>query len=156
VGQPVCVHVVGLAEAVAAANHGRIDRIAPMAEAGTRAIGVVVVLDNPGERLRAGQYGQALVRLADPNLRLTVPITAVTQASGQEQVWTIERGTLVRRIVVTGRRDVAHGRVEVLEGLGEEAVVLGTTFDNLKEGALAQVRREGAEAAQIATPQNKS
>ena len=44
---------------------GRIDRIAPAAEAGTRAIGVVVVLDNKDERFRAGQYAQARVALAD-------------------------------------------------------------------------------------------
>ena len=50
----------------AATVPGRIDRIAPAAEAGTRAIGVVVVLDNRGERFRAGQYAQARVALADP------------------------------------------------------------------------------------------
>ena len=59
---------------------GRIDRIAPAAEAGTRAIGVVVSLDNKGERFRAGQYGQARVELADDATRLTVPDGAVGQA----------------------------------------------------------------------------
>ena len=97
---------------------GRIDRIAPAAEAGTRAIGVVVVLDNQGERFRAGQYGQARVALADTTERMTVPIAAVGQASGQDYVWAIERQALVRRIVVTGRRDVASGRIEVDQGTG--------------------------------------
>ena len=97
---------------------GRIDRIAPAAEAGTRAIGVVVALDNKGERFRAGQYAQARVELADPAERLTVPSGAVGQASGQDFVWAIEKGALVRRIVVTGRRDAAAGRVEVVKGLG--------------------------------------
>ena len=144
-GQPVQVKVEGQTTPVP----GKIDRIAPSAEAGTRAIGVVVVLDNQGERFRAGQYAQARVELADPSERMTVPAGAVGQASGQDYVWTIERGALVRRIVVTGRRDPAGGRAEVIQGLVPEAVLLAVRFDNLKEGAPALVvaQRTGASAA---------
>ena len=156
VGQPVAVQVEGQTPAEAARNGGRIDRIAPMAEAGTRAIGVVVVLDNKGEKLRAGQYGEARVVLADDSRRLTVPLAAVSQSAGQEQVWTIERGALVRRIVVTGRRDVASGRVEVLRGLADDALVLAASFDNLKDGALAQVRGDVPAAASATVPASKS
>ena len=156
VGQPVSVRVEGQSEEEAARNRGRIDRIAPMAEPGTRAIGVVVVLDNKDERLRAGQYGEAMVRLDDASRRLTVPLAAVSQSSGQEQVWTIEHGVLVRRIVVTGRKDVAGGRVEVLSGLADDATVLAASFDNLKEGALAQVRGATPAAASATVPASRS
>ncbi|HEU4459642.1 MAG TPA: efflux RND transporter periplasmic adaptor subunit [Methylibium sp.] len=138
VGQPVTVGVEGRAEPVA----GRIDRIAPQAEAGTRAIAVVVTIANADERLRAGQYAQAQVLIDDPTPRLTVPVAALSQASGQDQVWTIEHGALVRRIVITGRRDDAGGRIEVLKGLAPEADLLALRFENLKEGA--QARFEGA------------
>lgn len=141
-GQAVLVSVEGRAEPVS----GRIDRIAPAAEAGTRAIGVVVALDNADERLRAGQYAQARVTLDDPTPRLTVPAEAISQAGGQDQVWTIENGALVRRIVITGRRDGAAGRVEVLRGLAPDVQLLATRFDNLKEGALAQVGGAGSAA----------
>ena len=155
-GQAVAVQVEGRSEAVT----GRIDRIAPMAEAGTRAIGVVVALANADERLRAGQYARGEVLLDDPTPRLTVPATALSQASGQDQVWTIEKGALVRRIVVTGRRDAASGRVEVLKGLDADAQVLAARFDNLKEGALAQVGdavpASGATASGTAKPAAKS
>ena len=144
-GQPVQVLVEGQATPVP----GKIDRISPAAEAGTRAIGVVVVLDNRSERFRAGQYAQARVELADTRERLTVPATALGQASGQDYVWTIERGALVRRIVVTGRNDPASGRAEVTQGLMPDAVLLAVRFDNLKEGAPALVvaQRSGASAA---------
>ena len=118
---------------------GRIDRIAPAAETGTRAIGVVVALDNKGERYRAGQYAQARVELADDANRLTVPTGAVGQASGQDFVWAIENGALVRRIVITGRKDPASGRVEVSKGLTAETQILAARFDNLKEGAQARI-----------------
>jgi RND family efflux transporter MFP subunit len=128
---------------------GRIDRIAPSAEAGTRAIGVVVVLENKGEKFRAGQYAEAHVVLADDATRLTVPSGAVGQASGQDYVWTIEKGALVRRIVITGRKDAAAGRVEVSKGLDSEAQILAARFDNLKEGTQARIvaQRSGAGAS---------
>jgi RND family efflux transporter MFP subunit len=144
-GQAATIRIEGFSETVS----GRIDRIAPAAEAGTRAIGVVVVLDNKDERFRAGQYAQARVAIADPTERLTVPIAAVGQASGQDFVWTIEKDALVRRIVVTGRRDVETGRVEVIKGLAGDAQILAMRFDNLKEGAPAKVvsRRTAVDAA---------
>jgi membrane fusion protein, multidrug efflux system len=70
---------------------------------------------------------------------VTVPSGAVGQASGQDFVWAIEKGALVRRIIVTGRRDAASGRVEVVKGLGLDAQILAVRFDNLKEGAPAKV-----------------
>jgi hypothetical protein len=80
---------------------------------------------------------------------MTVPSGAVGQASGQDFVWAIEKGALVRRIVVTGRRDAASGRVEVVKGLGADAQILAVRFDNLKEGAPAKVvaQRSVANAA---------
>jgi RND family efflux transporter MFP subunit len=143
-GQPATMRIEGTNTDV----DGRIDRIAPAAEAGTRAIGVVVVLDNRGERFRAGQYAQASVSIADATERTTVPIAAVGQASGQDYVWTIEKGALVRRIVVTGRRDLASGRVEIVKGLNDDAQLLAMRFDNLKEGAPAKVvpRRGSADS----------
>ena len=145
-GQEVEVRVEGQLESV----RGRIDRIAPAAEAGTRAIGVVVTLDNKGERYRAGQYAQARVEVADDTGRLTIPAGAVGQASGQDFVWAIENGALVRRIVITGRKDPAAGRVEVSKGLTAQTQILAARFDNLKEGAPARVvaaRATGAASA---------
>lgn len=134
-GMPVQVKVEGVEEPVEA----RIARIAPAAEPGTRSIGVTLVLDNPKELYRAGQYAAAKVVLPDDTQRLTVPMAAVSRNSGQEQVWMIENGALARRIVTTGRSDAREGRVEILSGLKPEAQVLAARFDNLREGDKAQV-----------------
>ena len=199
-GLAVQVQVEGLAQPLA----GKLARIAPVAEPGTRAIGVAVVLDNPGERLRAGQYAQATVQLADGQRRLMVPLAALEGAAGplaaaapgspasaaannqvsatvasqvvatagnrsaataagphsagasapahpaaavadigtgQDRLWLVERGRLVRRVVTLGQRDEAGGRVEVLAGIDEHAQVLAARFDNLREGADARVVR---------------
>jgi len=136
-GLPVQLRVEGLAQPVA----GRIARIAPRAEPGTRSIGVTIELPNGDERLRAGQYALARATLADDTERLTVPIGAVGSTAGQDHVWLIENGVLARRAVTLGRRDDNSGRVEVLQGLQHDSQVLGARFDNLREGHQATVQR---------------
>lgn len=141
-GQKLAVRVEGAADPV----EGRIDRIAPMAEAGTRGIRVVVLLPNPQEVFRAGQYASALVSIDDSAQRLTIPASAIGQSSGQDFVWTVEKGALVRRLVITGRRDNANGRVEVTSGLAADTQVVAARFDTLKEGSPAKIVAKGAGA----------
>lgn len=145
-GMAVQVKVEGVDEPVEA----KIARIAPSAEPGTRSIGVTLVLDNPKELYRAGQYAVAKVVLQDDTQRLTVPIAAISRNAGQEQVWMIEKGALVRRIVTTGRSDAREGRVEVLNGLKPEAQVLAARFDNLREGDKASIVPAKAKVASSA------
>jgi RND family efflux transporter MFP subunit len=134
-GMAVQVLVEGMQQPV----EGRIARIAPAAEPGTRSIGVTIALPNPKEALRAGQYAVARATLADDTQRLTLPATAIGQTSGQDHVWVIAEGALARRAVTLGRRDDREGRVEVLAGVAPGNQVLGARFDNLREGAKALV-----------------
>ena len=134
-GMAVEVQVEGVDQAVA----GRIARIAPAAEPGTRSIGVTIALANPKEVLRAGQYALARATLADDADRLTLPASAVANTSGQDHVWVIESGGLARRAVTLGRKDAREGRVEVLQGVTPASQVLAARFDNLREGAKALV-----------------
>ncbi|PTT79224.1 efflux RND transporter periplasmic adaptor subunit, partial [Pelomonas sp. HMWF004] len=145
-GMPVQVKVEGVDAPVQA----KIARISPAAEPGTRSIGVTLVLDNPKELYRAGQYAVAQVVLADDTQRLTVPMAAISRNAGQEQVWVIDNGALVRRIVTTGRSDTREGRVEVLSGLKPESQVLAARFDNLREGDKASIVAAKAKVASAA------
>jgi membrane fusion protein, multidrug efflux system len=142
-GMPVQVRVEGVDKPVT----GTLARIAPAAEAGARSIGVTIALANPKELFRAGQYALAKVVLADPVLRMTLPVAAVGSNAGQEHVWLIENGVLLRRAVTTGRRDNASSRVEVLQGLLPGTQVLAARFDNLREGTKAAVVAKTAPAA---------
>ena len=151
-GMAVQVQVEGVDQPVEA----RISRIAPAAEPGTRSIGVTLALDNPKEAFRAGQYAVAKVTLADEQQRLTVPLAAVSSNAGQEGVWLIDNGALVRRIVTTGRRDLREGRVEVLNGLTPAAQVLAARFDNLRDGAKASVVATKAKVASSAVSASAS
>ena len=107
-GQKVRVRVEGLETPV----DGTIDRIAPAAEPGTRAIGVTVVVPNREEKLRAGQFAVATLVLPDATPRLTLPLAAVQGPDGAAQVWAIEGGALARRSVTLAgaarRRDASR------------------------------------------------
>lgn len=152
-GMAVDVQVEGVAQPVA----GRIARIAPAAEPGTRSIGVTIELPNPKETLRAGQYALARATLADDNDRLTLPAAAVGSTSGQDHVWVIESGVLARRAVTVGRRDAREGRVEVLQGVTPASQVLAARFENLREGAKALVvasKTAPVASAAASTPAN--
>jgi len=153
-GMPVSVRVEGLAQPVA----GRIARIAPAAEPGTRSIGVTIELANPDETLRAGQYALARAVLPDDQERLTLPAIAVGNTAGQDHVWMIENGVLARRAVTLGRRDEREGRVEVLQGVDPASQILAARFDNLREGAKALIvasKSSAVASSAASTPLNK-
>jgi membrane fusion protein, multidrug efflux system len=142
-GQPVALRVEGSANTV----NGTLARIAPAADAGSRSIGVAVLVPNRDERLRAGQFATAAVTVPDSVQRLTVPQTAVVQAGGQDAVWVIDNGALARRVVTLGRNDAKNGRVEITQGLTAQSQVLAVRFENLKDGGKALIGAAPALAA---------
>jgi RND family efflux transporter MFP subunit len=119
---------------------GRVERINPAAEPGTRAILVYVGIPNADGALRGGMFATGRIALAASVPVATLPATAVRIEAGQSFVWTVEGGKLVKRGVVIGRRDDAAGRIEVKTALPPDVPVLEGRFDNLKDGAPAMVR----------------
>lgn len=136
-GKPVELVIDGFGER---RFSGRVERINPATEPGTRSILVYVGIPNPDGALRGGMFATGRIALAASAPVPTLPATAVRTEGGQSYVWLLEDGKLVRRNVVTGARDAAAGRVEVRTALPAGAPVLGARFDNLKEGAPAIVR----------------
>ena len=119
---------------------GRIERINPATEPGTRAIFVFVGIPNPNSDLRGGMFATGRIALAAGAPVMSLPLSAVRNEGGQTFVWAIEDGKLVRRMVVIGRRDEESGRVELKTALPPTLKVLAARFENLKEGAPALVK----------------
>jgi len=137
IGMPVELAVDGFGDRKFA---GRIERINPSTEPGTRAILVFVGVPNPNNELRGGMFSTGRVALAASVPVMSLPSIAVRSEGGQTYVWTIEDGKLVKRMVVVGRRDEENGRVEIKTALPATVKVLAARFDNLKEGAPALVK----------------
>ncbi|MFO1281332.1 MAG: efflux RND transporter periplasmic adaptor subunit [Burkholderiales bacterium] len=119
---------------------GRIGRINPATEPGTRAILVYVGLRNADAALRGGMFATGRIALAAGAPAATLPLAAVRTEAGQSHVWAIEGGKLVRRMVVLGKRDDDAGVVEIRTALSPDLPVLATRFENLKEGSPALVK----------------
>ncbi|HSV17912.1 MAG TPA: efflux RND transporter periplasmic adaptor subunit [Casimicrobiaceae bacterium] len=137
IGMPVDFAVDGFGER---RFTGRVERINPSTEAGTRAILVYVSLPNNDAALRAGMFATGRIALAASAPAPTLPATAIRTEAGQSYVWAIDNGKLVRRIVLLGRRDETSGRVEIKTALAATVPVLASKFDNLKDGAPALVK----------------
>jgi RND family efflux transporter MFP subunit len=137
IGMPVDLSVDGFGERRFA---GRVERINPSTEPGTRAIFVYVTLPNNDAALKSGMFTTGRIALAASAPAPTLPATAVRTEAGQSFVWVIDNGKLSRRIVLLGRRDVTSGFVEVKTALPAKLPVLAARFDNLKEGAAALVK----------------
>ncbi|MFO1315951.1 MAG: efflux RND transporter periplasmic adaptor subunit [Burkholderiales bacterium] len=132
---------------------GRIERINPATEPGTRAIHVFVGIPNPDRALRGGMFATGRVALAAGAPVRSLPAAAVRSEGGQTFVWAIEDGKLAKRMVVTGRRDEETGRIEIKTALPPALKVLAARFENLKEGAPALVKaQDGAPPKASATP----
>jgi len=131
---------------------GRVERINPAAEPGTRAILVYVGIPNADGALRGGMFATGRIALAASAPVPTLPATAIRTEAGQTYVWTVEGGKLVKRIVMTGRKDDATGRVEIKTVLAPNTPVLAAKFDNLKDGAPAIVKATVPAPAPAAAP----
>jgi RND family efflux transporter MFP subunit len=136
-GMPVDLSIDGFGER---RFSGRVERINPATEPGTRAIVVYVGIPNVDGTLKGGMFATGRIALAAAPPVPTLPAGAVRTEAGQSFVWTIDDGRLVRRVVVTGRRDEEAGRVEIKTALPAGTQVLAARFDNLKEGAPAMVK----------------
>ena len=118
---------------------GRIDRINPTTEAGSRMIAVYVMLPNDDGRLRGGMFAKVRLQVGSDAPVPALPVTAVQDDRGQSYVWIVAEGKLARRNVVTGARDERAQRIEITSGLSGTEQVIGTKFDNLREGMLANI-----------------
>ena len=135
-GMPAQVEVEGLSGRRIA---GRVERINPSTEPGTRTINIYVSISNEDALLRAGMFARvALVTSADDEVP-ALPIAALRSENGTSFVWTVNAGKIERRLVEVGRRDERAQMFEVRSGVGPNDVVLATKFDNLKEGLAAKV-----------------
>jgi membrane fusion protein (multidrug efflux system) len=123
---------------------GRVERINPATEPGTRSFLVYVGIPNSGGLLRGGMFATGRIALSSSLPLPTLPATAVRVEGGQAFVWIVEDGKVVKRNVVTGARDDAAGRVEIKTALPPGSAVLGAKFDNLKDGAPAIVKAPSA------------
>ncbi|MGH8672693.1 MAG: efflux RND transporter periplasmic adaptor subunit [Burkholderiales bacterium] len=140
-GMPAKVEVEGIAGRTFA---GRLERINPSAETGTRMIHVYVSLKNEGSLLKSGMFARVTLTTGAERAASALPLSAVRGEGAAAFVWVISGDRLARRSVVTGLRDERAQLLEIVSGLQPAEVVLATKFDNLEDGLAVKILAGGA------------
>ncbi|HEX2205392.1 MAG TPA: efflux RND transporter periplasmic adaptor subunit, partial [Longimicrobium sp.] len=123
---------------------GTVSRVDPVADPGTRQVGVTLRLPNADGRLIAGLFATGRVVTGGDRQALTVPAAAVRGQGADQHVLVIDGDSVVRRTVALGERDDARGVVAVESGVsaGDRVIVSPGVVP-----AGAKVRVRAAEAA---------
>ncbi|WP_407351497.1 efflux RND transporter periplasmic adaptor subunit [Luteimonas sp. R10] len=142
-GQPVHMQVDALPGAT---FEGRVDRVAPVIDAGSGTFRVICAFEGGGS-LQPGMFGRIRIdydRRADA---LAIPRQALLDHEGEPAVYVVRDGKAVRTTIETGYADGAF--VEVRGGLepGDAVVTAGKVA--LRDGSDVQVI--GAPAAAVAS-----
>jgi RND family efflux transporter MFP subunit len=120
--------------------NGRVERINPSTEPGTRTINLYVSIANEGSLLKAGMFARVLLSIIGESELPALPLSAIrSDAGGPSYVWILADGKLARREVTVGRRDERSQLAEIRSGLTPSDQVIATKFDNLKDGLAARV-----------------
>jgi membrane fusion protein, multidrug efflux system len=118
---------------------GRIERIAPQADATTRQVPIYVTIPNEGGRLLAGLFaeGRVVSQSADG---LVVPVNAVnTVNSAEPWVLRVKDGKTEKTTVKLGLADPRSERVQVVAGLDEGDTLLRGAAQGITPGTKVQV-----------------
>jgi len=104
-------------------HRGRVVRLSPAIEEGSRTLSIEAEVPNADGALRPGSFARAEIETAGGEPVVLVPAASLVTFAGIEKVIVVRDGAAAERRVRTGRR--VEGRVEILEGLAAgEPVIL--------------------------------
>ena len=135
--QRVMLRVEGLTQQF----EGKVVRINPATQAGSRSVLVYVRVDNPQGLLRAGMFAEAQLVLASRSGVLALPQNAVRKDGNGSYVYVIDGERLARKPVVTGM----NGRIgsefmtEIQSGLDFGTTIIATDMGSLQPGSLVRI-----------------
>jgi RND family efflux transporter MFP subunit len=114
---------------------GKVARINPATETGSRAMIVYISVDNPDGLLRAGMYGKGTLITEKSAPHPLLPLGAVQQDAGRDVVYRVDGGKVVAQPVKLGLKNEDEGLVEALEGVPAGATVMALKLDGVKPGS---------------------
>ena len=126
---------------------GRVERISPAAESGSRSISVFVSLPNADGALKGGMLASGKLAIAARAAVNTVPSAALQEEGGQFFVFTVKDGLLDRRPVLVGSRSVEAGLVEITDGPPVGTDVVAVRAEGLKHGLKATLKSAALSSA---------
>jgi len=135
VGQTARVNLEGFGDRV---FDGRITRISPTTQAGSRSIPVYVEITDRHEALRGGLFGTGTVTVQEKGHALAVPASAMRKDDQGDYVLIVENGTLVRK-PVGAVRTWSRGELVEVKGLESGMTVVSAPLPGLHAGQKVKI-----------------
>lgn len=136
VGQEVRFKVDGYAQRDFA---GKVARISPTAEAGSRSMVVYIAVDNSDAALRGGMFAKGSITTEKSAASPLVPLSALRTDKGQQVVYKIEGNKVLSQPVTVGMRNEDEGMAQITSGLAQGASVIVAKLDGVKPGSKVRV-----------------
>lgn len=142
IGQTVELRIEGLPQPF----EGKVVRINPATQAGSRSVPVYIQVANSQNQLRVGMFAEGLLVLASKRGVLALPQSAVRKDGNGAYVFTIAGGKIERHAVTLGATGVAgeEYRTEITSGLDFGAQVIRADMGNLSPGTPVRIAQAGA------------
>ncbi|MCW1841187.1 efflux RND transporter periplasmic adaptor subunit [Prosthecomicrobium hirschii] len=116
---------------------GEVYAIDPQVDVNGRALQLRARIANAGGELKSGLFARVELITASHPEAITIPETALVNQGRERFVYIVRDGKAVRSKVVTGLR--LTGRVEVLEGVGPQDVVVVSGQQRLRDGVPVEI-----------------
>jgi RND family efflux transporter MFP subunit len=118
---------------------GRLDRINPTTEPGTRQVRVYTRLPNPDHKLVGGLFAIGRIIRAVQERATAAPVAALRQEGGEQVVYRVHNGTADRVAVHTGIVDETAGIVELMGTVAPGDSLLTGVLPGLRPGARVRI-----------------
>jgi membrane fusion protein, multidrug efflux system len=150
VGQEIAFKVDGFQDR---AFKGKVERINPSAEAGSRSISIFVTLPNEDGALKGGMFANGTLAAVSRTAVTSIPISALIEEGGQTYVFALKDGAVERKPITIGAKSPERGLAEIRDGIAIGTEVITVKADGLKHGSKAVVKSASAvpAAAPVAT-----
>ncbi|GGY72928.1 efflux RND transporter periplasmic adaptor subunit [Pseudoduganella plicata] len=148
VGQEAAFRVDGFAGRTFA---GKVARVNPTTEAGSRAMLVYITVSNGDGALRGGMFAKGSIVTERTAALPQVPVAAVHEENGRAIVHKVSAGKVVAQPVTLGLRNEDEGMAAVTDGLAHGEQVIVSRLDGVKPGASVKL----PQATSITTAQDK-
>jgi RND family efflux transporter MFP subunit len=135
VGQTAEVSLEGFGDRVFS---GRITRISPTTQPGSRSIPVYVEIVDRHEALRGGLFGTGTVTVQEKGHALAVPASAMRKDEQGDYVLVVENGTLLRK-PVGAVRTWSRGELVEVKGLESGMTVVSAPLPGLHAGQKVRI-----------------
>jgi membrane fusion protein (multidrug efflux system) len=125
---------------------GKVARINPTVENGSRAMLVYIAVANTDGALRGGMFAKGSITTERSKAAPLVPVAALRQENGQQVVYQVANGVVVAQPVKLGLRSDDAGLAEVTSGLAQGANVIISRLDTVKPGTKVKLAVPAAPA----------